>query len=354
MTSIRALRHLLPRIVTAVLAACCAALGLMASPAAAAPAAADCSSPLQCLTFKSVSNGRQLDVQNGSSGDGALIVTNSGPGYHQNWRLNVDPSDASVTIVNNDTGKCLDTGWPAMRQQTCRGQASQKWYLQPVGSAKDTFLIRHETDNVCLDLMAGAQYDDAWVGQSVCHGRANQQWTTTPAAWNLAVDHAAKRCQKDTSSCTWRVKSEAPAAPLPKVCVSSVWYNNTGDTIQQTFAVTETTGWSSQLTNTLSASVTGGPQEALQATIQSQLSFTNIWEGSKAVNNSVTVPVPAKNYGWVTLSELARKVTGTWTFDARGFAWTAEDTVTVPVKDDPAGGATLYVANTSPSFSTCA
>ncbi len=46
-------------------------------------------------------------------------------------------------------------------------------------------------------------------------------------------------------------------------------------------------------------------------------------------------------------------VTGSWTFDARGFPWTADDTVTVPVKDDPAGGATLYIANTSPTFTSC-
>ncbi|WP_160330214.1 hypothetical protein [Streptomyces roseifaciens] len=41
------------------------------------------------------------------------------------------------------------------------------------------------------------------------------------------------------------------------------------------------------------------------------------------------------------------------TFDTRGFPWTAEDTVTVPLKDDPSGGATTYIANTSPAFTSC-
>ncbi|MFI1255414.1 hypothetical protein ACH4U6_16770 [Streptomyces netropsis] len=48
-----------------------------------------------------------------------------------------------------------------------------------------------------------------------------------------------------------------------------------------------------------------------------------------------------------------QKVTGTWTFDAHGLPWTAEDTITVPLKDDPTGGATMYVANTSPTFTSC-
>ncbi|KJY29869.1 RICIN domain-containing protein, partial [Streptomyces sp. NRRL S-495] len=93
------------RLLAAVLVTCCAALGLTAAPftatradaavteasateasgAAIGPTAA-CASPQQCLTITSLSNGRRLDVQNGSTGDGAYIVTNSAPGYHQSWR----------------------------------------------------------------------------------------------------------------------------------------------------------------------------------------------------------------------------------------------------------------------------
>ncbi|MFF8308417.1 RICIN domain-containing protein [Streptomyces lydicus] len=353
------------RVLAAALAVCCTALGIAAAPAVAAPHARSGSAPaLDKLTFTSLSNGRNLDVQNGNTGDGAYIVTNSTPGYHQTWHLNVDKSDSSFTIVNNDTGKCVDLAWltPALRQQTCRGAASQKWYLQPVGAAKDTFMIRHQGDNTCLDLLMGANYDDAWTDQYTCNNTRPQQWTTGPAtaldAWNLAVDHAAKQCQKDTATCSWATRAESPAAPLPKVCASSVWFNNTGDTVQQGFAVTDTSGWQNSIgvdmgTQIAASAGTPGGGTELQTTVSSTLHATHVWEGSRAVNNQVTVNVPTKQYGWVTLSELAKKVTGTWTFDTTGFPWTADDTITVPLKDDPSGGATLYIANTSPNFTSC-
>ncbi|WP_224281675.1 RICIN domain-containing protein [Streptomyces sp. LS1784] len=354
------------RLLAALLVTCCAALGLTAAPAHAAPAPAPaplaaCSTPQQCLSIKSLSNGRQLDVQNGNTGDGAYIVTNSAPGYHQSWRLNVDPSDYTFTIVNNDTGKCIDlAAWfvPALRQQTCAGQASQRWFLQPApGGAADAFMIRHAGDNTCLDLLAGAQYDDAWTDQYACNGTVNQQWSTgfPAAARNLALDHAAKQCQKDPGSCSWAVKSEAPAAPLPKICVSSVWFNNTSSAAQQNFAVTTMSGWSSTLGGQIGANIGGAaPGDVFKAEVSTQVNYSNVWQGSTTVNNSVTVNVPPQEYGWVTLAELARKVTGTWTFDARGIPWTADDTVTVPLTSDPSGGATLYIANTSPTFTTCA
>ncbi|MBP2400673.1 RICIN domain-containing protein [Streptomyces syringium] len=341
--------------IAAVLATCCVALGLMLSPAttAKAHAAENCASPLQCVTFTSQSNGRTLDVQNGSTGDGAIIVTNSAPGYHQTWRLSVDSSDSSFNIVNNTTGKCIDLSWPALRQQTCKGQQSQKWYFQPVAGADKAFMIRNQSDNSCIDLIASANYNDAWTGKSNCHGAANQRWTTTTEAQNLAVDHAAKQCQKDTSSCTWAVKRTAAAAPLPKVCVSSVWYNNTSEPIAQGFSVTDMTGWSNTIGTHMSTALHAGSMPGVMAVVSSQLDLIQVWQGSKTVNNTVTVSVPPKQYGWVTLSVLAKKVTGTWTFDAHGLPWTAEDTITVPLKDDPTGGATMYVANTSPTFTSC-
>ncbi|MET9823074.1 MULTISPECIES: RICIN domain-containing protein [Streptomyces] len=317
----------------------------------------DCASPLHCETITSASNGRNLDVQNGSTGDGAFVVTNSAPGHHQSWSLNVDTTSATFTILNDATGKCVDLGWPALSQQTCRGKTSQKWYFQPVAGSHSVFLIRNASDDSCLDLTANAQYDDAWTGTSACHAAANQRWTTTSdAAWNLAVDRGARRCQQDPSSCSWSLASEAPAAPLPTVCASAVWYNNTGSPATQTFSVTETTGWSSSITTALSSSVTGGGGELtpLQATVGTTLTFSNVWNGSTTVGDGIQVVVPDGHYGWVTLSLLARKVTGTWTFDAQGFPWTADDTVTVPVDSDPAGGATVYLANTSPTFTSCA
>ncbi|GAB2748406.1 RICIN domain-containing protein [Kitasatospora kifunensis] len=363
MTSTPAPNHSVPylRVLAAILVTCCIALGITASPFSTAAAHADgtCATQLQCLTLKSLSNGRALDVQNGNMGDGAYIVTNSAPGYHEAWHLNVDPSDSSFAIVNNDTGKCIDLAIlvPALRQQPCQGQASQKWFFQPVAGSADAFMIRHQGDSTCLDLMLGANYDDAWTDQYGCNGTANQQWSTGAplAARNLAIDHAAKQCQKDTSTCSWAEKSETPAAPLPKICVSSVWFNNTSSDVQQSFSVTNMSGWSNTIGVDMSTQITAGTPGGggLVAVVGSTLTTSHIWEGSTSVNNSVTVAVPPQQYGWVTLSELAKKVTGSWTFDAHGIPWTADDTLTVPLKDDPSGGATLYVANTSPTFTSC-
>ncbi|MBD0672716.1 RICIN domain-containing protein [Streptomyces sp. CBMA156] len=351
------------RLLAAFLVSCCAALGLAApasaSGTAAAPApVAACTTPQQCLTIKSLSNGRQLDVQNGTMGDGAYIVTNSAPGYHQSWRLSVNPADSSFAIVNNDTGKCIDLAFltPALRQQTCAGQASQRWYFQPVSGGGDAFMIRHQGDNTCLDLLLGGNYDDAWTDQYTCNGTANQQWSTgfPLAARNLAVDHGAKQCQKDPSSCSWTTVSEAPAAPLPRACASAVWFNNTSGTVQQSFSVNDDSGWSNSIGGDMTTSITGGaPGNVLTATISSSLHYTNEWHGSRSVNNSVTVTVPPQEYGWVTLAKVARKVTGTWTFDAHGIPWSAEDTITVPLSSDPTAGATLYIANTSATFTSC-
>ncbi|MFJ6385119.1 RICIN domain-containing protein [Kitasatospora sp. NPDC092039] len=357
------------RLFAAFLVTCCAALGLATAPAhaasatpGAAPAAAPaplaaCASPQQCLTIKSLSNGRQLDVQNGNMGDGAYIVTNSAPGYHQSWRLSVDPADSTFAIVNNDTGKCIDLAFftPALRQQSCAGQASQRWYFQPAPGGGDSFMIRHKGDNTCLDLLLGGNYDDAWTDQYTCNGTVNQRWSTgfEQAARNLAVDHGAKQCQKDASSCSWATVSEAAAAPLPRVCASSVWFNNTSGTVQQNFAVTDTSGWSNSIGTEMGSEIGGGAPGALTAAVKIGLSFQNVWNGSRSVNNAVTVSVPQQQYGWVTLAELARKVTGTWTFDAHGIPWTAEDTITIPVTSDNNGGATLYIANTSATFSSC-
>ncbi|MBC3841008.1 hypothetical protein GXW82_14150 [Streptacidiphilus sp. 4-A2] len=75
---------------------------------------------------------------------------------------------------------------------------------------------------------------------------------------------------------------------------------------------------------------------------------------SQTLGNTLTIPVPAGQYGWVALSELATQVTGNWTFDLGGFPWSAADSVSVPLTTDPTGGASVYVAETSTTFTSCA
>ncbi|MEV7600990.1 hypothetical protein AB0O91_26835 [Kitasatospora sp. NPDC089797] len=49
-----------------------------------------------------------------------------------------------------------------------------------------------------------------------------------------------------------------------------------------------------------------------------------------------------------------RRRTQAVTFDAQDFPWTADDTITVPLKYDTNGGASIYSARTRATFTNCA
>ncbi|MEU1667568.1 RICIN domain-containing protein [Streptomyces sparsogenes] len=320
-----------------------------------AQAADDCSG-LSCLTFTSVNSGLNLDVQNGNTGDGVFIVTNAAPGYHQTWEARLQGSDSSFTIVNGATGKCIETGVP-LKQQPCSGASAQRWYFQPVNGTTDTFMIRNAGDNKCVDVVLGAKYNDAWTQSYGCNGSKAQQWKIPSSAGDAvlktAVDYASKRCQKDGSTCSWTKGTQAPAEPLPKKCVSPVWYNGTEAPVPWTFSLNTSTGWSSQLGVSFTSTIGAGNASPVQASVSLTLSGQVSYDLREDLGNSLTISVPSHQYGWVALSELATKVTGEWTFDANGFPWKARDTVTVPLKSDDQGRSSIYLAQTSPDFTTC-
>ncbi|WP_043262772.1 RICIN domain-containing protein [Streptomyces sp. CT34] len=342
------------RALTVLIATLGIALGLTTQ-AGIAQAADNCSG-LSCLTITSANSGRNLDVQNGNSGDGVFIVTNSAPGYHQQWQARLQGSDSSFTIANNDTGKCIEAGLP-LKQQSCSGSSAQRWYFQPVNGTSDTFMIRNAGDNRCIDVVLAAQYDDAWTQTYNCNGTKAQQWklpsSAVDTALRAAVDYASKRCQKDGSTCFWTKGSQAPAEPLAKQCVSPVWYNGTEAPVPWTFSLNTSSGWASQLGVSFTSGIGAGPTSPVQASVSLTISGQVTHDLRQDLGNSLTINVPSHQYGWVALSELATKVTGEWTFDANGFPWTAKDTVTVPLKSDDQGRSSIYLARTSPNFTTC-
>ncbi|MGW8972288.1 RICIN domain-containing protein [Streptomyces platensis] len=159
----------LRRTLTVFIAVLAVALGLGTQ---TGTAQADDGSGLNGLTFTSVNNGRNLDVQNGNTGDGVFIVTNSAPGYHQKWNAGLQ-ADGSFTLVNDVTGKCVGAGYP-LKQQTCSGSSGLRWYFQPVSGTSDTFMIRNAGDDKCVDVVLGAQYNDAWTQTYGCNGSKAQ------------------------------------------------------------------------------------------------------------------------------------------------------------------------------------
>ncbi|MFI6303333.1 RICIN domain-containing protein [Amycolatopsis thailandensis] len=312
------------------------------------------------LTFTSVKDGRLLDVEDGSRDNGELIVVNPAPGAASKWRVNTAASDAGFTIANDSNGKCLDADRPyyKLQQQPCDGRASEKWYFQPVaGSTERAFMIRHGADNTCLSPQT-PPYTDNFVYTDVCNGTQLQHWTIPaeayPAAMNMAVDFAAARCAKDASNCSWSTTSQEKPKALPLVCVSPVWFNDTQTSIPWTFSLNTSTGWTNTLGVKLSAGLTLGSEFVnIKAMVQLEVSGETSLNLREDLGNSLVVTVPPRNYGWVTLSKLATKVKGTWTFDVQGFPWTAEDEVTVPLKHDSDGGASVYAAHTNTAFTSC-
>lgn len=348
-----------PSVVIAVL---CVAVGVMTSPAAAHEDGGASATALIQLTFTNVSNGKLLDVQGGSYDDNAAISVNPAPGSATGWRINTGTSLGSgFAIVNTTTGKCMDlsTAGYQLRQQPCDGRATEQWYFQPIsGSAQKAFRIRQVGDNSCLTVQM-PPYTDNFVFTYRCDNRPYQQWTL-PAevyqtAWNTAVDYAAARCAKDTSTCSWSTTTQTPPFTLPETCVSPIWFNDTSTTIPWEFSLSTSSGWSNTIGFKLGGSLTlGSDLIGLKLDVTAEVNGATTVDLKQEMGNKLTVSVPPRQYGWVALSELATKATGTFTFDTQGFPWTADDTITVPLKYDANGGASIYSARTRTTFTNCA
>ncbi|MCP3759358.1 RICIN domain-containing protein [Streptomyces sp. TBY4] len=341
-----------------------ATVGITTSPAAAREEGGASVAALIQLTFTNVSNGKLLDVQNGNYDDNAFISVNPAPGSATTWRINTGSSLGSgFAIVNTTTGKCMDltTARYQLRQQPCDGRASEQWYFQPIsGSAQKAFRIRQVSDNSCLTVQLPPNTDN-FVYTYRCDNTPYQQWTLPTdvyqKAWNTAVDYAAARCNKDTSTCAWSTTSQTPPFTLPEACVSPIWFNDTSTTIPWEFTLNTSTGWTNSIGFKMGGSLSVGGDiglAKLQLEVTAEVNGQTTIDLKQEMGNKLTVSVSPRQYGWVTLSELATKATGTWTFDTQGFPWTADDTITVPLKYDANGGASIYSARTRPTFTNCA
>ncbi|MEU6934555.1 RICIN domain-containing protein [Streptomyces sp. 2RAF24] len=357
-------RRSLWRAATVLAAMVGAAVGIGTAPAAAAPEAVTGSTALIQLKFTNVSNGKLLDVQGGSYDDNAAISVNPAPGSATTWRINTGTSLGSgFAIVNTTTGKCMDvtTAHYQLRQQPCDGRASEQWYFQPIdGSAQKAFRIRQVGDNSCLTVQIPPASDN-WVYTYRCDNTPYQQWTLPSEvyskAWNMAVDYAAGRCNKDTSTCSWSTTTQTPPFTLPEACVSPIWFNDTSTTIPWEFSLNTSTGWTNTIGFKMGGTLTVGGDiglAKLQLEVTAEVNGATSIDLKQDMGNKLTVSVPPRQYGWVALSELATKATGTWTFDVQGFPWTADDTITVPLKYDVNGGASIYSARTRATFTNCA
>ncbi|MFE2728339.1 RICIN domain-containing protein [Kitasatospora sp. NPDC059327] len=280
------------------------------------------------------------------------------------WQLRLDQTDGSFGIVNRAFGKCLEVRgaaveeWNIVQAADCQVTPTQKWYFHPSGTG---FMIRSASSGRCLEPWKGSLLRPGYpVGAMACTAAATQRWTlpgwtAAPTPRDLAVTYAAKTCEATPTACSWDMKSEAPAAPVPAECVSLPWYNNSPGPATHTFGLAKTTGWSNELTSQFETAFESGSAPSLIAkvTVKLTVSYKTVWSRSETVNNQMTYTIPAGQYGWITLNKIARKVTGLWTFSAGEFPWTAYDTVSVPIAHDSSGRSTTYGINAGPQPPAC-
>ncbi|MGV9268177.1 RICIN domain-containing protein [Kitasatospora sp. NPDC003701] len=324
---------------------------------------------VDCLRIHS-GNGMALALDPKAEGPHQVVLKPKATGENRGWRLSIDRSDGTFEIVNKTLGTCLGTDrswssdagtWEYLFASSCRARAGQKWYFQPTAGG---YTIRNAENGRCLDAWDERFGAGSGVVVGNCWGPAKQKWSFLLSTWaqptpgikplDLAVDHAARQCQAAPDSCSWTMQEEGPAAPLPTSCESAVWYNDTSGPLDHTFTLTKTTGFSNEVGSEVEVGFETGAVGSLitKVTAKLKVSYKHVWTGSESVGNQTRFTVPPGQYGWVTLSKISRKVTGTWTFDLNGSPWTAKDTISVPIATSD-GASTVYAAHTGVTPPVC-
>jgi len=131
-------------------------------------------------------NGRLLDVNDGSSNDGAELVVRSDPiSATQQWMFAKQGSDASgpyFTIQNVGSSLCITSAGSSYgtfaTQSSCVQSHSQFWYIQDLFN-NGTLFIQSFLANNCLDVLYSNQANNAFIVQWTCTNQTNADWTIT-------------------------------------------------------------------------------------------------------------------------------------------------------------------------------
>jgi microsomal dipeptidase-like Zn-dependent dipeptidase len=167
------------------------------------------SSPVEISAYHA---GRCLDVQGGSTSDGAAVVQSTCQAVaNQKWQLRA--SDAAWEIVNAQSGKCLEvpggstaTG-ASVQQGACQGVSHQKWMAVRSGN---TFSLRAQHSGLCLTVFGQSRSSGAKIQQSTCTGASHQLWSIEALRQS---DHEMLY-QADLGRTAWRATADADH-PLP-------------------------------------------------------------------------------------------------------------------------------------------
>ncbi|CAN3977464.1 hypothetical protein KPATCC21470_0087 [Kitasatospora purpeofusca] len=366
------LRLVLMSLATALLAAGMSVTSLTSGTARAAEFAGN-----PCPTAESMyctrlflDGGVALGVDTGRDAVNQVMLTPLGSGPNRAWRLTPNWDNGTFRIQNVALGKCLktrvmSTSLAPVQLESCgSGGVEADWYVHPTSTG---FMIRNAWQHPCLSPERADLTPGRPVRLVTCDGSEAQSWEVpfghdpsrppVRGPRELALTYATKICQKYKTECSWDMESESPSEMLPESCVSDAWFNDNDhpDGMTHTFSVLRTNGWSHELGSEVELGLETGALSSLIAkvTVKVKFSFKKVWSGSEAVGNQVTAKIRPKEYGWVTLSRAATRITGTWTFSANHLPWTARDTIAMPMTSAATGQPTLYTVHSSPNPPIC-
>ncbi|WP_435603275.1 RICIN domain-containing protein [Streptomyces sp. bgisy130] len=387
---ILALRHRrtypAPRLMAALLAICCIALGIAASPLASgiAQATDDCTYKIsECITMApSNDNPNQvLNAMDNGTANGTQVLTyapqgGDAPAANERWRLATN-DDGTFEIVNNNSGRCLDvtsesslsTGHYLAYLWDCSNSDGQKFYAEPAGDTGG-YRLRQASSKLCLshpdkmthvvELNTGdCTTDDSLIWNINSFGDGQ-----TDGLIQLAAAYAIGACGADYDADTGTITCDLDDADATysrgnPVCVLN--FHNTGDeeTKEQSRAVTETVADSRLTGQQTTTGMTSGVSIKLGAlSFKSQFSKTwqetvqNTTTNTTAGSNTYwTGKVPAHSYAWLLATPITKSYTGNFNFNINqwnAWSYSAGEPVTVTVPADENGNPTLITTGNGP------
>ncbi|MGC0343961.1 lysophospholipase L1-like esterase [Streptomyces sp. SLBN-8D4] len=123
-------------------------------------------------------SGKNAQVKSASSADAAEVVQNAAADDASQLWQTVAQSDGSFSLVNINSGKCMDvkgastSAGESVIQWPCSGRPNQRWTFN--GSA-----VKSVNSGMCLDVKGGSVGDNTPLIQWSCSSDKNQQWSLT-------------------------------------------------------------------------------------------------------------------------------------------------------------------------------
>jgi len=125
-------------------------------------------------------SGKVVDVNGGSTADGASIIQWPwNGGNNQQWQF-VDKGSGYFNIVNRNSGKCLDVNGASTAdgagiiQYTCGSGTNQQFQWVATGSY---FNIKARHSGKCINVVGSSTADGALLEQRACASGNSFQWT---------------------------------------------------------------------------------------------------------------------------------------------------------------------------------